>query len=336
MSADAVRRVGLPPPQDEAIRPFPGLSNRLDFFELLRRLERDGELGVRLGDPGERSAVDLRIVQPADMAFAPREVVGVEQYQQAGRPRSVVINCRHFGLFAPYGPLPVHVTEHARLEWLNRRNSAFQAFMALLSQRLAVLHYRAWAQLNVALSHERPGGNAFLGHLHHLSGVQEYVPENEHVRRVRTRFAGAYLPDRRGLKSLGLILTHYFDLPCRLTPRFARWIDDGEGAVRQRMARLGQTRVGQRFYDTQHSIKIKVGPLTASDYPAFQPGGERLAALLAICRNYVGSQLMFDVDLVINTHEEMSAQLGRAKLSQNGWLKTRQGYYTQKVFQQSI
>lgn len=336
MRTDAVRRVGLPPEEADEIREFPGLSNRLDFFELLRRLERDGDLGVRLGEPGERNVIDLRIVQPADMAFAPREVVGVEQYQQAGRPRSVVVTCRHFGLFAPYGPLPVHVTEHARLEWLSRRNSAFQAFMALLSQRLAVLHYRAWAQLNVALSHERPGGNDFLRHIHQLSGVQESVPENEHVRRVRTRFAGAYLPNRRGLRSLSRILTHYFDLPCRLTPRYARWIDDGEGAVRQRMAKLGQTRVGRRFYDTQHSIKIEVGPLAASDYPAFQPGGEKLAALLAICRNYVGSQLMFDVDLVINTHKEMSAQLGSGKLSRNGWLKTRPGFYIQKVFQQII
>ncbi|MHC9060926.1 type VI secretion system baseplate subunit TssG [Pantoea sp. y20] len=336
MSADAVNCEGLLLPKSEENRLFPGLSNRLDFFELLRRLERDGELGVRLGDPGERNAIDLHIVQPADMAFASREVADVDQYHQTGRPRSVVVTCRHFGLFAPYGPLPIHVTEHARLEWLNRRNSAFQEFTALLSQRLAVLHYRAWAQLNVALGHERRGSNAFLRHIHHLSGIQEAIPENEHVRLVRTRFAGAYLPDRRGLRTLNHILTNYFDLPCRLMPRFARWIDDGEGAVRQRMAKLGQTRVGRRFYDMQHSIKIEVGPLTASEYPGFQPGGEKLAALLAICRNYVGSQLMFDVDLVINTHKEMSARLGSGKLSRNGWLKTRQGFYTQTVFQQII
>ncbi|HHB1427586.1 TPA: type VI secretion system baseplate subunit TssG [Serratia odorifera] len=324
------------PPTAEAAPAFPGLSNRLDFFELLRRLERDGGLRARLGSPNERAELDLRVIQPADLSFAPREVVSVTQEQAAGERPALLVTCRHFGMFAPYGPLPLHVTEHARQEMLSLRNRAFQEFTGLFSQRLAVWHYRAWAQMSVALGHDRPQSNAFLQRVSQMSGVHQSVAANEHVQRLRARFAGAYLPGRLGLQPLGRLLADYFRLPVAITPRVARWIDDGEGSARQKMGVLGRTRVGRRFFDIQHTARIRLGPLPSPDYQAYQPGGARLAALLAICRDYVGQQILFDVDLDIITQPEMSGRLGQARLSKDGWLKVGRGRYRQNVFQQSI
>ncbi|HEI8864702.1 TPA: type VI secretion system baseplate subunit TssG [Serratia odorifera] len=315
---------------------FRGLSNRLDFFELLRRLERDGGLCARVGSVGERAEIDLRVIQPADLSFAPREVVSVEQERPDGRQPRLVVTCRHFGMFAPYGPLPIHMTEHARQENLSLRNRAFEEFTSLFSQRLAIWHYRAWAQMNVALGHDRPQNNAFLQRVSQISGTHQAVAANEHVQRLRTCFAGAYLPGRMGLQSLRRLLTDYFRLPVSIIPRFARWIDDGEGGIRQKMGILGRTRVGRRFFDAQHTARITLGPLPAPHYQAYQPGGERLAALLAICRDYVGQQILFDVALDIITQPEMSGRLGQARLSKDGWLKAGHGLYTQEVFQQTI
>ncbi|MEW5561982.1 type VI secretion system baseplate subunit TssG [Enterobacter asburiae] len=315
---------------------FPGLSNRLDFFELLRRLERDGGLKMRLGSATERQGIDLRVIQPADMTFAPREIAQVEQRRRDSAPPTLIVTCRHFGLFAPYGPLPLYITDYARQERLNRRNRAFEEFVSLLSQRLAVWHYRAWAQLHVALGHEKPGANAFLQHICQLGGLQDKVAENPHVQRLRMRFAGAYLPQRQNLATLKHLLIHYFRLPVHFIPRFARWIDDGEGEQRQRMGRLGKTRIGRRFYDNQHTVKIEIGPLAAPAHYAFQRGGEKLTALLAICRDFTGGQLLFDVDLLIVTESSMSASLGGTRLGRNGWLKAQSGQYRQHVYQQSI
>ncbi|WP_268619478.1 type VI secretion system baseplate subunit TssG, partial [Escherichia coli] len=97
----------------------------------------------------DRSRERLCITQPADMAFASREIASIVQ-----RPKQVLIQARHFGMFAPYGPLPIHVTEHARTEVIARRNQAFQQFVGIVSQRFAVLHYRAWAQLKAMIGHE--------------------------------------------------------------------------------------------------------------------------------------------------------------------------------------
>jgi len=315
-------------------KPFPGISNQLNFFELLRRLERDSELAVRLGSARERQAIELQIIQPADLAFAPREVVSVTQRRaRGGKPPALTLICRHFGMFAPYGPLPIHVTEHARQEMLTLNSRAFQEFLALLSQRLAVWHYRAWAQMNVALGHERLRDNAFLHRIHQLSGVDECGTTDTHIKQLRACYAGAWLPGRRGWSELQRMLRHYLSVPLAIQARHARWMR-GDKAL-QRMARLGETRLGKQFYDAEHAAKIVLSPLGASDYLAWQPGSEKLAILLAICRDYTGHQVLFDIELQIATRQEMSAHLGHARLNRDSWLKAANGIYTQNVFQQS-
>lgn len=321
-------------PLPEEILPFPGLSERLDFFELLRRLERDGGLPVRLGSSREKRVIDLEVIQPADLAFASREVVEVRQQPaRKGKSAALTIYCRHFGLFAPYGPLPIHVTEYARQEWLNLHNRSFQEFVALLSQRMAIWHYRAWSQLHVALGHERPLDDPFLHRINQLSGTTRQVAGDPHVERLRTRFAGAWLPGRMSWRALTLMLNHYFSLPVTLTPRSARWTE-GDNS-HQRLGRLGQTRIGGRFYDIQHAAQIRLGPVASPDYLTWQPGGTRLHALLAICRDYVGHQVLFDIDLHIATRPEMASRLGQGRLGRDGWLKTGNHIYKQNVFKQA-
>ena len=315
----------------QRVVPFSGLSNRQNFFEVLRRIERDSAMPVRLGDVNQRAYLDLRIIQPADMSFASREVVDISHAQQDNQPTQIFITCRHFGLFAPYGPLPIHITEHARQELLVQRSGAFEAFINILSQRLALFHYRAWAQLNVAIGHEKPSLNSFLLHLKQLGGLSEILDVDQHVQRVRSRFCAAYLPGRRGLNTLCQILKHYFAVPISLIPRHARWIDDMQGEVHQRLGYLGKTRVGKRFYDVQHQVKLVIGPLTSPEYMAFQRGSEKLKALVAISQDYVEHQLLFEIDLIIETTPEISGLLGKARLGKDGWLKATRGYFIKNL-----
>lgn len=323
------------PPPDTALTatvpaaPIPGLSARQDFFELLRRIERAQPAAPRLGVTHDHSRQRLQITQQADMAFASREVVAVEQ-----RPPQVRIAVRHFGLFAPYGPLPLHVTEHARSEVIARRNAAFQQFAGLLSQRFAILHYRAWAQLNAMAGHDHAeAGNPFLLHLRQIAGVHPHLRPSVHVQRLRQAWPGAWLPGRRALSQLGRMLTAYFGVPIALTPRYARWIDDRGTGDRQRLGRLGQTRIGSRFFDAQYGVQIRIGPLSAAQYAHWQRGSERVQALVSLCRDFMQHQLIPDVSLLIRTEPDMAARLGRYALSKDGWLKPDAGLFTQCVWQ---
>lgn len=299
-----------------------GLSASQDFFELLRRVERASPHQPRLGTSGARSQRQLRIVQPADMAFAPREVADVRQRlsDSSGGPQ-VTIYCRHFGLFAPYGPLPIYVTEHARNESLAKRNQAFQDFASLLSQRMAILHYRAWAQLKVTVGHDRAEANAFLQHIQQIAGVTSKQGLNPHVARVRSLFPGAYLPGRGSLPKLQEILTHYFSVPVHLKPHKGLWIDDSRNTENQRLGRLGTTRIGQRFFDIQHSLAVNIGPVSEPEYRHYQRGSERLHTLVHLCHDFVRHRMVLDVNLLIQTSPSMACRLGAGNLSRHCWLK---------------
>lgn len=311
---------------------IPGLSARLEFFELLRRIERAQDQGPRLGEIGDRSHARLRIVQPADMAFAPREVVSVKQQRDVRKGPSITIVCRHFGLFAPYGPLSIHVTEHARNELIARRNQAFQDFAALLSQRLAILHYRAWAQLHVAVGHDHAAGNHFLTHLRQIAGAVPHSSMSRSIQRLRQSFPGAYLPERGSLRELQRMLTYFFDVPIHIAEHQGRWINDS-GNPLQRLSRLGSTRIGQRFFDAQHILSIQIGPLPAPDYALFQRNSERLATLAHICHDFVRYRLVLDISLLIQTEPAMACRLGKAKLGSQGWLKPARAIHRQLVYQ---
>lgn len=299
-----------------------GLSASQDFFELLRRIERATPYEPRLGTSSVRSHRRLKIVQPADMAFAPREVADVRQQRnEPGDEPQVTITCRHFGLFAPYGPLPIHVTEQARNELLAKRNRAFQDFASILSQRMAILHYRAWAQLNVVVGHDRAVANPFLHHIRQIAGVSAKQPLNPHIVRVRTLFPGAYLPGQGSLWKLQEILKHYFSVPIHLIPHKGLWIDDARHAENQRLGKLGTTRMGRRFFDAQHSLVVNIGPVSTPEYLTYQRGSERLKTLVHLCHDFVRHRMILDVNLLIQTSPQMACRLGKGNLSRHCWLK---------------
>ncbi|WP_193569197.1 type VI secretion system baseplate subunit TssG [Serratia fonticola] len=310
-----------------------GLSANQDFFELLRRIERATPHQPRLGNSSGRSHRQIRIIQPADMAFAAREVADLRQrLNSSGQDPQITIYCRHFGLFAPYGPLPVHVTEHARNESLAKRNQAFQDFASILSQRLAILHYRSWSQLNVAVGHDRAAANAFLHHIRQLGGVSATQKLNQHVTRVRTLFPGAYLPGRGSLQKLQQLLTHYFSVPIRLIPHQGLWIDDAHNTENQRMGRLGATRIGRRFFDVQHCLVVNIGPISEPNYLNYQRGSERLQTLVHLCHDFVRHRMVLQVNLLVQTSPAMACRLGKGKLSRHCWLKPGSALRVQPLY----
>jgi type VI secretion system protein ImpH len=301
---------------------LPGLSASQDFFELLRRIERATPEQKRLGTLGDGSHLRLRIIQPADMSFAPREVSDVRQTLNARRQLSeITIFCRHFGLFAPYGPLPIHITEHARNEALSKRNQAFEHFAGILSQRMAILYYRAWAQMQVAVGHDRASENPFMRHLRQVAGLASQQTLNPHVDRIRQCFPGVYLPGRGSLRKLQEILSQYFAVPIRIEARKGLWIDDARNEQNQRMGRLGSTRIGRRFFDVQHSLRLSIGPVSDPQYLDFQRNSERITTLVRICHDFVRHRMVLDVQLIIRTSPDMACRLGGGTLSRHCWLK---------------
>ncbi|WP_444823310.1 type VI secretion system baseplate subunit TssG [Yersinia pseudotuberculosis] len=312
---------------------LPGISASQDFFELLRRIERATPEQGRLGTQRDRSHLRLRIIQPADMGFAPREVSDIRQTLNTHQHLAeITIFCRHFGLFAPYGPLPIHVTEHARNEALAKRNQAFEHFAGILSQRMAILHYRSWAQMHVAVGHDRASANPFMNHVRQIVGLTPQQALNSHVDRVRRCFPGGYLPGRGSLRKLQEILSLYFSVPIRVEARKGLWIDDSRNIESQRMGRLGNTRIGSRFFDVQHSLVLSIGPVSDPQYLDFQRNSKRINTLVQICHDFVRHRMVLDVQLIIQTSPNMACRLGGGTLSRHSWLKPGSALSIQPIY----
>lgn len=182
------------PRQLKADESWRGISNRKTLHELLRRLEtlvaNDG-LGLR---PGWDQRW-LHIEQAAELYFSGSELQDVRlepAKEKGGRDAEhdiLRVRLRHFGLFAPYGPLPIHVTEHAKYERTFERNAGFEAFLNLLSGHLALLDYRAYANTHPVLSlYGHPKQAGFSARLSELASGWMAVggkDVSQHIKRCR-------------------------------------------------------------------------------------------------------------------------------------------------------
>lgn len=304
-----------------------GISNRKTLHELLRRLEtlvaNDG-LGIRPGwDQGW-----LRLEQAAEMYFAGSDLQDVCLEQAKDKHGHEVdgdilrVRMRQFGLFAPYGPLPIHVTEHAKHERSLERNGGFEAFINLLSGHLALLDYRAFANTHPVISqfaHPQQAGFSFrLSQLASgwMAGMDARLAQ--HVSRCRLGAAWAYVRPERTLDALEKILAGYFEVDIQVSSRHGRWIEIG-GETGEK--RLGQWRVGKRIFDTQSAIHVRVGPVAARDFSAFQRASERMKTMVRLIEDFTGGQASARIDVDVRTSPDLRAALGETRIGHDTWVR---------------
>ncbi|MBS1157963.1 MAG: tssG [Proteobacteria bacterium] len=314
-----------------------GISNHKTFDELLRRLEQlvavDGR-GIRPGWDQNW----LQIGQAAEMYFSGTDLqqvtftpdTYVEDDPSEVSSYKVNVRVRHFGLFAPFGPMPIHITEHAKHERTLERNAAFEAFLNLLSGHLAILNYRAFANTHPLLSmfaHPRlEGFSERLGRLASGWMAGNDKEFSRHVSRCRKSAAWAYVRPERSLSVLESILSSYFSIQVKVSPRYGRWIEVGYGNPGEK--HLGQWRIGRRVFDTQSAILVEIGPLDAVDFPKFQRASERMKTMVRVIDDYTGGQASARIDVQVRTASSLRASLGKTRIGQDAWIKPSAGIKT--------
>jgi type VI secretion system protein ImpH len=75
--------------------------------------------------------------------------------------------------------------------------------------------------------------------------------------------------------------------------------------------------IGSHKWECHQKFRIVFGPLALSEYQRVLPGGETLARLVALVRNYVGDELTWDVNVILDKEEVPPLELGR--MGQLGW-----------------
>jgi len=304
--------------------------HRFGFFAAVRLLENAHPGLPRVGTSLRLRDDPIRFAQSPSLSFAPATIA---RFVPAEGDKPPVLHQRFFGLFGANGPLPLHLTEHAR-ERSRRKpsDSALTRFVDMFHHRLLSLLYRAWAEASPAVSLDRPDNDPFSRWIGSLAGSgqtslsgRDSVPDG-----ARLGSAGILGRSVHGAEGLERILNDFFRVPVQVhqwQPHWMRLPEDARSRIGLRNAPvgLGQNAViGARVWDCQTRFRVEIGPLTLDQYQRFLPGGQSMKRLRDWVLNYVGYELSCDLRPVLKKEEVPAVRLGAAgALGWTSWLGTR-------------
>jgi type VI secretion system protein ImpH len=293
------------------------------FFELMRRIEALSADQRQGSAKQNRIPNGVRLTQPAALQFSSSEISSIHFARVALGGQEIPeiqIEHRNFGLFAPYGPLPIHITEHAWVEKRFERNAGFEQFVNLFSSNMAWLHYKAWAAMHPALCFDR-GGQAFNTRLNRLAQIDIALAERQHASVMACRAAnlGVYVNAQRPLAALQRILATHFQVPAAVYPRRGRWYPSHHRA--NVPVQVGRWRLGRCVWDVQQTFDIDMGPIEAKHFQDWRRRSARILALDAVVRDYTEARADFAIHVWVKTHPNFAAKVGGVRLGVNTWLK---------------
>lgn len=297
-----------------------------DFFQTLRRMEALHPEKPRLGNSVKAADDFVRLGQEPATGFAPSALAAFEAGRDGRAPRLLV----HFlGLLGPNGPLPLHLTEYVRDRLRNDADPTFARFLDVFNHRILSLFYRAWAQTQPTASFDRPKEDRFGVYVGSLCGIgmPSYRERDAMPDLAKLHFAGHLSCQTRHPDGLQSILADFLKLPVTIEELVGHWLP----LPRSCYWRLGQspatgtlgvsTTAGSRVWDRQNKFRIRIGPVGLRDYERLLPGGDSLARLVAVVRNYAGDQLTWDLNLTLCQAEVPPIRLGgEGRLGWTTWV----------------
>ncbi len=314
MASDA----GIAPPAvdvsaSDRLADLQSRTSEYDFFAALRRLECMYRELPKLGTAPRPMDEPLRIGQEPSMGFAPSPLHSFTP-PQGGKPARLSVLFQ--GFFGPNGPLPLHLTEYARERKRNANDSTLSSFADVFHHRLLLLFYRAWAQAQPAVSHDRPESDRFATYLGALFGG---APVSLHKQgldiRTRVFFAGHFSGQTKNPDSLAALLTEALGVTAKIEEFVGEWVSLPPEA-RWRLGHskqsgfLGQSAtLGGRAWMVQHKFRVALGPLEPGAQRAFLPGSPGLARVNDLVSSFVGDELRWDLKLKLKQAE--ATYLGR-------------------------
>lgn len=293
------------------------------IFHAFRILESAYTDAPRIGNSRRPREDQVRFGQEAELSFPPSSVAA---FRPPSEDRPGQLTNRFYGLFGPQGPLPLHLTEHARDRLRNHRDPTFVAFADMLTHRLMTLLYRAWRSGQPAPSFDRGDNDAFERKIAALAGLRGEAMRGRDAfpDLAKRHFTGLLAQGAKNAEGLVSILSGFFRAPVKIEEFVGAWLelepdDRWQFGV---PAQLGRgTSIGNRVWSRNAKFRVRIGPLTLEEYERLLPGGESLGRMRAIVRNYAGDALDWDVNLILKAEERPEPLLGQTmRLGQTSWV----------------
>lgn len=302
---------------------------KFDFFHALRLLECVHADKPKLGTSKRPADDPIRLGQQVSMAFE-SSTLAEYKYGKEGRPPR--LTQRFFGLYGANGPMPLHITEYVRGREYNEHDNTLARFSDVFHHRMLCLFYKARADAEPTYQFDRPEEDRFADYVGSLLGIgQKALQDRDAMPDIaKLHYSGFLSHQVKNADGLKAMLADYFKLPVSIEEFVGEWlsIDPDE------QTRLGQSPktgtlgvsaiIGSKVWSCQHKFRITFGALTKEEYDSLLPSGERLKALVAIVRNYLGDEMTWDVRLILKKEEVSPTALnGLGRLGWTSWMGER-------------
>ncbi len=318
-------------PEDAALAALFGAVERApwahDFFALLRRIKRSKPASPRIGRSARPIDDALRLGQEPELDFAPASLAS---FERAGRavPR---LGVRLFGLLGAQGPMPLHFTEYVRERQRQHGDATLVRFLDVFHHRLLSLFYRAWAQAQPVVQHDRPADDRYAAWLGSTIGLGVATANADSIADAAKLHVAGLLGSRsRHAEGLQKLLRQHFGVPVQVQQhvpqRLAIRAEDRSrlgSASRRRAACLGRdATIGGHVRDRQFRFRVVLGPSSIERYLAFLPGGRSWRELRDWVDLYAGTDLRWDVELQLQRarpDDEPPRLADRPRLGLTSW-----------------
>jgi type VI secretion system protein ImpH len=301
---------------------------RYGFFQTVRCINCFYQDKPLTGKANKPSDDPIRFIQEPYTFFAPSTLGGLEIDSSSQYPR---LSQRFIGMFGPNGALPLHLTEYVRDRSRHHRDHSMARFVDMFHHRIVSLFYSAWAQAQPAVQFDRPEEDRFSMYVGSLFGLGmpslRGVDSMHHFSKLS--FAGHLSSLPRHVDGLVSMIRGYFDVPTQLREFIAHWmkipamdrVQLGDSSLNGCLG--SDTVIGERVWQRQDKFRIILGPLSLDQYEAFLPSGKSFDALVAVVRNYVGLEYLWEVNLILKKEEKPVTCLGKSgALGWTSWLQT--------------
>jgi len=296
-----------------------------EFFAAMRLIECAYPAAPRLGRSLRASEEFVRLGQVPSLTFAPTMFAAAERHAD-GR---LWLGGVFFGLFGPNGPLPLHLTEYAHDRRHNFRDHTLARFADIFHHRLLCLFYRGWADAQPTVHADRPESDRFRTYVGALMGVgspalrsRDSMPDP-----TRLHYVGRLSAHVRNPEGLKAILQDFFGERVQIQEFRGEWmcLNDEDRlylGASPRSGTLGMSAtLGARVWGAQSRFRIVLGSMPLRRFERFLPGSGALGELSAMVRNFVGYELEWDLQLLVDREEVPAARLGGgARLGWSSWL----------------
>ena len=248
------------------------------------------------------------------------------------------------GLTGPGGVLPQHYTtlliERAHTK---HKDASLREFLDLFNHRAISLFYRAWEKYRLPLVYEQQlqkgdrEDDLFTRCLFSLVGLQteglrHRFPFDD---QAIVSFGGHFAGRCRNVTGLKQLLSEYFDIEIEVDQFVGQWLmlpEDSQTSLPDARHPAGlntalgsEAVIGSRVWDVQSRIRIVLGPLIQSEFQQFVPGQDQLRTLQEMVRFYIGTEIDFDVQLILRKEDVPPCRLTQTdafqpQLGWNTWL----------------